>query len=67
MNCENGPNSSEQFTKTVVSSDDAPSFSLNNYLLHLAWFLLSVGAQHWLKNAVNIYFCIDESLSWHYK
>lgn len=47
--------------------DDAPSFSLNNYLLHLAWFLLCVGAQHWLKNAVNIYFCIDESLSWHYK
>lgn len=49
----------------VVSSDDAPSFNLNNYLLHLAWFLLFVGAQHWLKNAVNIYFCIDKSLSWH--
>lgn len=44
-----------QFTKTVLSSENAPSFSLDNYLLHLAWFLHFVGSQHWLKNAVNIY------------
>lgn len=32
-----------QFTKTVLSSEYAPSFSLDNYLLHLAWFLHLLG------------------------
>lgn len=43
------------FTKTVLSFENAPSFSLDNYLLHLAWFLHFVGSQNWLKNGVNIY------------
>ena len=33
-----------QFTKTVLSSENAPSFSLDNYLLHLAWFPHFVGS-----------------------
>lgn len=44
-----------QFTKTVLSSEDAPSFSLDNYLLHLAWFLHFVRSPRWLMNAFNIY------------
>ena len=43
------------FTKTVLSFENAPSFCLDNYLFHLAWFLHFVGSQNWLKNGVNIY------------
>lgn len=44
----------QQFPKTVAPSKDPPS-SLKKYLLHPAWFLHFVGAQHWLKKAVTIY------------
>ena len=51
-----------QFTKTVLSSENAPSFSLYDYLLHLAWFPHFVGSQNWLKNAVIIYSVLIKSV-----